>query len=281
MSLPPLAAPPDPPELPEAARPRWPPWYAPVALLAAFGALIGLGGPLVPIILIGTFTETLAAVTLLILLLFQDSVLVGTALGFAAFKRRPRRWHFGVRATRFWPTVGWAVLGVAVTVGFEFAYVELLSVDETNVDDLGEGSAAAGLFVALAVIVVAPVAEELFFRGFFYRALRSWMRVWSAALTDGIVFGALHFQGTDTAIILPIIAVFGVVQCLIYERTGSLFAAIAVHAGFNTVAMLGVTPWWALSIGLTTIAACVLVPRRLGPGPSPFGRDPRARPQSA
>ena len=50
--------------------------------------------------------------------------------------------------------------------------------------------------VALAVIVVAPVAEEIFFRAFFYRALRTRLPVWSAALIDGIVFGSLHFQGT-------------------------------------------------------------------------------------
>jgi uncharacterized protein len=281
VRTPALAAPPDPPELPEAARPRWPPWYAPVALVSAFGAIMGLGAPLFPLILISTVSETLAAVTLLVLLLFQDSILIGAALAFAALKRKPRRWHFGVRATRFWPTAGWAALGVAVTVGFELAYVALLNVDETNVDDLGKDATVAGLFVALAVIVVAPVAEELFFRGFFYRALRTRLRVWSAALIDGLVFGSLHFQGIDMAVVLPIIAVFGIVQCLIYERTGSLFAVIAVHAGFNMVAMLSVTPWWALGVGLLTLAACVLVPRRIGPGPSPFGNDPRARAATA
>jgi membrane protease YdiL (CAAX protease family) len=93
--------------------------------------------------------------------------------------------------------------------------------------------------VALAVIVVAPVTEEFFFRGFFYRALRTRLSVWAAALIDGLVFGALHFQGPNSAVILPVIAVFGVGQCLVYERTGSLFAVIAIHAAFNTVATLG------------------------------------------
>ena len=63
--------------------------------------------------------------------------------------------------------------------------------------------------MALAVIVVAPVAEEFFFRGFFYRALRTKLRVWAAALIDGLVFGALHFQGLDSAVILPVIAAVG------------------------------------------------------------------------
>ena len=274
MSLPALAAPPDPPELPEAARPRWPVWHGPVALVTAIAALFTLGSPLIPVFLVGSLSETAAAVALLVAVLFQDGVVVGAALLFASFERAPRAWHFGVRATRFWPTARWAALGGGLALGFEIAWIAVLDIDETNVDKL---SPVGGLFIALAVIVVAPVAEELFFRGFFYRALRSRLRVWSAALIDGIIFGSLHFQGSDTAITLPIIAVFGVVQCLIYERTGSLFAVIAVHAFFNTFATISISAPGALIVGLAMMAACVLVPRRMGPAPSPFGANPRAR----
>ena len=166
--------------------------------------------------------------------------------------------------------VGWAVLGFGVLLGFELGYIELLSVDETNVDDLGEGNLAAAFLVSLAVIVVAPVAEEFFFRGFFYRALRTRMGVWAAALIDGLVFGALHFQGVDTAIILPVIAVFGVGLCLVYERTGSLFAVIAIHAAFNTVAMLTIDPLAAIVVGALVVAGCLAVPRTLARDPSPL-----------
>jgi membrane protease YdiL (CAAX protease family) len=276
-----LLPPPDPPELPEAARPRWPPWYAPVALLTSLGTILTAGLPVLPVILVAGVSETLAAISLLVLLIVQDGLLVGFALLFANFKRRPRPWHFGVRATRFWPTAGWAALGLVLLLGIELAYLGLLDVDETNVDELGKDSPLAGLAVALAVIVVAPVAEELFFRGFFYRALRTRLRVWSASLIDGLVFSALHFQGPDTAVILPVIAVVGAGLCLVYERTGSLFAVIAIHAGFNTVATIGIAPAGAVVVGALMLAACVLVPRRLGPAPSPFGLDPRAKPVAA
>jgi uncharacterized protein len=261
--------PPDPPELPDAARPAWPPWYAPVALLASFGAIIAAGFPLLPVIIAFGISDTVAAISLLVLLIVQDSLLVGAALLFASFKRTPRPWHFGMRATRLWPTLGWALLGFALMLGFELAYIELLGVDETNVEDLGGGSVVAAIAVALAVIVVAPVTEEFFFRAFFYRALRTRLSMWPAAAIDGLVFGALHFQGGDTAIILPIIAVFGVGQCLIYERTGSLFAVIAVHAAFNTFATLGIAPLPAVVVGILVIAACALAPRWFGRGPSP------------
>ena len=106
-------------------------------------------------------------------------------------------------------------------LGFELGYIELLDIDESNVEEIGgDGHLLAAFLVALAVIVVAPVAEEFFFRAFFYRALRTKLRVWPAALIDGIVFGALHFQGPDSAVILPVIAVVGVGLCLVYERHG-------------------------------------------------------------
>lgn len=260
---------PEPPELPEAARPSWPPWHAPVALLGSFAAILVASVPLLPVIIALGISDTLAGVGLLVLLLVQDGLLVGAALLFASFKRRPRPWHFGVRASRLWPTLGWATLGFGLMIGFEVGYIELLGVDETNVEDLGEGGTVAAVAVALAVIVVAPVAEEFFFRAFFYRALRTRLPVWPAALIDGVVFGALHFQGTDTAVILPVIAVFGVGQCLVYERTGSLFAVIATHAAFNTFATLSIAPLPAVVIGALVILGCVGAPRLAGRWPSP------------
>jgi CAAX protease family protein len=264
-----IAPPPDPPELPEAAGPQWPPWYAPAALFGSFAAILLAGAPLLPVVLTYGISDALAGVALLALLLVQDGLLVLAAVLFASIKRRPRRWHFGIRATRFWPTVGWVLLAFALMMAFEFGYVALFDVDATNVDDLGEDNFIAGFAVSIAVIVVAPVAEELFFRAFFYRALRTRLPVWSAALIDGLVFGSLHFQGLNSAIILPVIAVFGVGQCLVYERTGSLFAVIAIHAAFNTVAMLSIAPLPAILIGVSVILGCVLAPLKVGRGPSP------------
>ncbi len=233
------------------------------------GAIVVAGIPLLPVILTFGISEAVAGVALLALLLVQDGLLVLAAVLFASMKRKPRPWHFGIRATRLWPTVGWALLAFALMLALELGYIELFQVDETNVEELGEDSLVAGFAVSTAVIVVAPVAEEIFFRAFFYRALRTRLPVWSAALIDGLVFGSLHFQGIDTAIILPVIALFGVGQCLVYERTGSLFAVIAIHAAFNTVAMLSVVPLPAILIGVLVILGCLLAPRVAGRWPSP------------
>ena len=273
--------PPDPPELPDAARPRWPPWYGPVALVASFFAITAAVIPLLPLVALSEEGDTVGAVSLLVLLLVQDGILMALALVFAGINLKPRPWHFGIRRTRPWRTAAWAALGFALILGFEVAYIALLNVDESNVDELGKGNVPAALAVALAVIVVAPISEEFFFRAFFYRALRTRLPVLPAAAIDAVVFAALHYEGSNTALILPVIAFFGFGQCLVYERTGSLFAVIAIHAAFNTFATIEIQPAVALLVGTTMIVGCAVVPRLLKDAPSPFGRNPRARPLPA
>jgi uncharacterized protein len=261
---------PNPPELPAAARPRWPPWYAPVALLATFVAITLAALPVLPLILISGLSDTLGAIALLVLALLQDGVFVGAAVLFAAFTRSPRAWHFGIRATPFWPTVGWTVLAFVLMLGIEVGTIELFGIDHTDLEELGDLSGLAAIAIAIVVVLLAPAAEEIFFRAFFYRALRTRLRVWSASLITGCVFASVHLQYYSEPALLLVIAAFGIGQCLLYERTGSLFAVIATHAAFNTVASLEIAPIPALALGALVLSACVLVPRRLGRAPSPM-----------
>lgn len=230
--------------------------------------------PVVPVLLFSEAGGASGAIALFVLVLLQDATYVSTAVGFAFLRRgSPRLWHFGLRATPPKRTMLIAAGAALAIFGFEFSYLELLGVDETNVEDLGGGAnVIAALAVSLTVIVVAPVTEELFFRAFFYRALRNRFRVWSATLIDGTVFGALHFQGWGSVEILPVIAFFGFGVCLVYEATGNIFATIAIHAAFNTLATAGTDAGYAIPIlvGLAVIGSCVAVPRALGPAPSPF-----------
>jgi CAAX protease family protein len=260
---------PDPPELPAAARPPWPPWYAPVALLAAFGAITFAALPVLPLILVSGLSDTLGAIALLVLALLQDGVFVGAAVLFAGFSRAPRAWHFGVRATPFWPTLGWTLLAFALMLGVEVGVIEVFGVDETNFEELGDLSPLAAIAIAIVVVVLAPVAEEIFFRAFFYRALRTRLRVWSASLITGCVFASVHLQYYGEPVLLFVIAAFGIGQCLLYERTGSLFAVIATHAAFNMVASLEVDALPALVMGALVLLACVVVPSRVGRAPAP------------
>jgi membrane protease YdiL (CAAX protease family) len=196
--------------------------------------------------------------------LIQDLLFVAAALGFASLTLRPRAWHFGLRATRFWPALGWAALGFVVFFVFSVFYSAALGLDEeqTTLDDLGADESTLALVAGgLLVIVIAPIVEEFFFRGFLYRAFRTSLPVWLAAPIGGVVFGVIHFPSGIEAV--PSLTVLGIVFCLVYERTGSLYPVIALHAFNNMLAYLIGTEAVALSLalGFGTIAACVVAPR--------------------
>ena len=261
-------APPQPPELPEGAetQPRWPAWYAGtgfvVGLLATF---IGVG---IVAAATGTTSSDESPSFTILATLLQSLIFVGTAVMFASFTAPPRPWHFGLRRSRLWPTVGWAALGLASFYVFAIVYTAAVQPDAKQgiTESLGAYRGIVGLIAAgLMVIVVAPTAEEFFFRGFFYRALRSRFRIVPAALIDGLLFGAIHydFSGTDLLLILPSLAVLGFVLCLVYEQTGSLFAVIALHSFNNTIAYAVQADAGVVSavLGPLMLAACLLVPR--------------------
>lgn len=80
---------------------------------------------------------------------------------------------------------------------------------------------------------VAPVVEELTFRGLGYSLLAP-LGQWAAVLWVGLAFGLAHglIEG------LPILIVFGAGLALLRARTDSVYPGIAVHAAFNAVALV-------------------------------------------
>lgn len=266
-----LIPPPQPPELPEDARPRWPWWYGPVAFLA--GAVVGLISAGIVWAVFGIDADSPeATITGTVLL---DGALVAVALLFASFVRRPKPWHFGLRRTAFWPAVGWAALGIFSFYVFAAVYTAILQpdVEQTVAQDLGAEDSSLGLVAAgFMIICIAPFAEEFFFRGFFYGALRTRFSIAVAAIIDGLVFGLIHFQGgEDGLLIVPPLFVLGVVFCLVYERTRSLYPCIALHALNNSIAYAAQADGGAVALvfGPLMIAACALVPRLSRAAPSP------------
>jgi membrane protease YdiL (CAAX protease family) len=127
---------------------------------------------------------------------------------------------------------------------------------------------------AVFVCAVAPMAEEFFFRGFFFGAMRNWKGPWPAAIITGLVFGAIHAGSADVAFLLPL-GFFGFVLCLLRERTGSLYPCMALHCANNSLAF-GVSQHWSWQIpvlfvvSLSIIAAVALIVRDAwAPAPAP------------
>ncbi len=155
-------------------------------------------------------------------------------------RRAVRARDLGLRAASPAKSVGWVVLAVVVIAIFNALWVQgLLGLKAP--DSLGitlHGSTVGLVLAGVFICASAPVVEEIFFRGLLYRALRNRMSVGRAAITAGVLFGLIHgiVFPLDT---LPPRMVFGIIACLLYEKTGSLLPGIALHClidagGFET-----------------------------------------------
>jgi membrane protease YdiL (CAAX protease family) len=83
--------------------------------------------------------------------------------------------------------------------------------------------------MAFAAVIVAPLCEEVVFRGYLYPATKRFAGPWVAALCSALVFSAVH---GSIAALFPLF-IFGLVLVAIYEFTGSIWAPIGVHFLFN------------------------------------------------
>ena len=266
VSIDPTPPPPERPELPAGAAPRWPAWYAGIGFLVALISTLVVVG--IAAAATGATTDNESPTFTVVATFLQSLIFIGTAVLFASFAGRPRPEQFGLRRTPFWPTVGWAVLGVVCFYILAALYAAIVQPDteQTVAQDLGADQSTLGMIAAgFMVICVAPVAEEFFFRGFFYRALRSRYSVIGAALIDGILFGVIHwdFSTADGLLIIPPLGALGFTFCLVYERTGSLYPVIALHALNNAIAFgLAVEePGVSLVLGPLMLLACMVAPR--------------------
>jgi membrane protease YdiL (CAAX protease family) len=91
--------------------------------------------------------------------------------------------------------------------------------------------------LAIFAIVAAgttPLVEELIFRGLLFQWLRGWMGPIGAALVSSVFFGALHLP-SGQAVWAGLV---GFALALLYHRLGSLWAAVAAHAGNNALAIV-------------------------------------------
>lgn len=88
----------------------------------------------------------------------------------------------------------------------------------------------------LLIAILAPLSEEICFRGFLFGGFRMRFSFPVAAIGAGLVFGLLHFStGWST---VPQLAVLGVAFALVYEKTGSLWPPIIFHALNNAFVLV-------------------------------------------
>ncbi len=142
-----------------------------------------------------------------------------------------RDFHVSIRGTD-------VPLGIVAGVLAQFVLVNAIAwpifeLSGQDADDLArparELAAGGALLLLLVVGVIAPIAEELFFRGLLFRALeKRWDQWWALGLSSAF-FAFTHFQLLQFLPLMAAGAVFG----YLVIRTGRLGPAIVAHMAFN------------------------------------------------
>lgn len=256
----------DPERDPDAA--SWPLWTAFVALLCGFigGSVFGA---IVYAIADGAGhhdTDNLPIGYTLVANLLFDASLVGSAVVFARLgggRITPR--VFGLRSTPLWPALKWAAAAGVAYLVLSGIWLQLLNLS-SETDDItkkleNDPTAATVAGLAVFALVVAPIAEELFFRGFVFTALRERLNPWWAAIGTGLLFGFVHISGSPIGF-LPPLALLGFLLCLVYWKTGSIYPTIALHSLNNSIALASALNWgWQvplLVVGAWAAIAAIL-----------------------
>jgi len=124
---------------------------------------------------------------------------------------------------------------LGLTVGWTFLLERLpggeFSIQQHLVKELARTPSTAQVAqMAVAAVLIAPVVEELFFRGLLYGVLRRRVTPAIAIPCVGVLFGLFHLPALGA--VLPL-AVLGALLCYVYEKTGRLTVPIVIHVLFN------------------------------------------------
>jgi membrane protease YdiL (CAAX protease family) len=262
--LPPQATPPSPPPGPpspadeRASLPPFAPWAPFAALVIAYALAIFSAFILAGVVeVFGRDVDPNHLPTGVVLgaTMVQDVLLIVLAVVFARVSEViPSPSAFGLRRIRLGPGIAWALATFVCFYVFTAVWTIALGVQEKDdlAQELGAQDSALNLIaVTLLVAIIAPIAEEVFFRGFLFPAIWRWRGWITGAVVTGVIFGLVHAGGTPVVFLVPL-AVLGFLLCALYRWTGSLLPGMGVHA-FNNSLALGVTLHWDVAYVLLAI----------------------------
>jgi membrane protease YdiL (CAAX protease family) len=202
-------------------------WLVFVGALTALGYAAYFADTDTPDDLAYRYSSSIAAVV-------QFAIMLGILLLIA--QGLPIRDAFGLRAPSSW---GRALVLVPLTLfaiwGASVVYAQFLDAgEEQGLVPEDWDSSRAGAFAAyfVSVAILAPVVEELMYRGLGFRLLAPY-GTWTAILVTGVLFGAAH----GLVIGFPILSLFGILLGWLRSKTASVYPCILVHAIFNATAL--------------------------------------------
>lgn len=135
-------------------------------------------------------------------------------------------------------------VGLLLAAGLILSFVfEALGIDPgtQQVVEAAEGAERLPekLIITVVIAVLAPVAEEILFRGMLFDALLARTSVKRTVWISGVVFGLVHLIDPAALPLVPALIGLGVILGYARQRTDSLSQPILMHIGFNSVTAIG------------------------------------------
>jgi membrane protease YdiL (CAAX protease family) len=216
----------DPPQPARRSDGRLHSWLLYAGILAAFAYAVPSTPAEVPVDLLFRYSTAILSVVSYALLAVPVLLIL---------RGQPKRELLGLRPPFSWRwAIGLALAIVVADLVATFAYVSVfVGTSEAALPVFWDGSRAgqfAATFVALAI--VAPVAEELMYRGVGYGLLQRFGTGTAIAAT-GVLFGLVH----GYVIELPVFAVYGFALGWLRSRTGSVYPGMLAHGLTNGIAV--------------------------------------------
>ncbi len=222
------------------------PWGLPAVLLALLIPVSLWASSLATSVAMGTPDDLSEGqvIATLIFSIFLGLILIGLAAGFSLWRYRIGWQALGLRPFDrrlwWWPIVAAGAAHAAIIV-YSAVLIGLgadaAAPEQEDLDELFKSRAVLPL-AGVATVLVAPLAEEIFFRGFVFAGLLRRFGVVGAMAASGFIFGAFHITSLETVgLVLPFGAI-GMLFAWLYYRTGSLWINVGTHLIFNLVSFI-------------------------------------------
>lgn len=155
-------------------------------------------------------------------------------------RQRTTAGDLGLKSLPTWMDILWAPAGAVVyiiltTIVTTLAMAFLPFIDYTQAQETGFSELANQseyILAFLSLVIIAPIAEEVLFRGYLFGKLRKYAPIWLSILVTSALFALVHFQWN---VALDVFAL-SIVLCLLRVISGSLWPSILLHMLKNGIA---------------------------------------------
>lgn len=170
----------------------------------------------------------------------QVILMLGVVWFYAIYWRRCRWRDLGLTYYSLIKTIWYSFLALLLIMFINFSYVILMTrvfkiaPPASKIEELISNKNVSYIMLLAVVSVIAPICEEIFFRGFLFQGFRKRWGVPAGIIISSALFSAAHL---DLYNFLPLLAI-GWVLAYLFHKTKSLLPVIFLHAAYNLILIL-------------------------------------------